>query len=246
MKIILAETVLHKPHLETTGELALRFKENKNNIVKFIYLGNNLLWNDWQFPLFNKLLGFSHDKRITLFKKILEDNEIKILQENKFDDFKKDKILNWSRKFKGDLNELKNIKYKNTPIGNSILSSLISYHRDFNLDINLHRTKVQQMLYSAVIILKRSELLIKLEKPDQIVTFNGRFSISNPIIAAAKKFRIPVLAYQVSGEYSLISSAIQKKLINDYAVYESLVAFKRAGANAIVSYYADRLDKILI
>jgi len=61
-----------------------------------------------------------------------------------------------------------------------------------------------------------------------------------------EKFKIPVFAYQVSGEYSLISNAIQKRLINEDAVYESLVAFKRAGANAIVSYYADRLDKILI
>ena len=56
---------------------------------------------------------------------------------------------------------------------------------------------------------------------------------------------IPVFAYQVSGEYSLISNAIRKKLISNEAIYESLVAFKRAGANAIVSYYADRLDKIL-
>ena len=60
-----------------------------------------------------------------------------------------------------------------------------------------------------------------------------------------EKFRIPVFAYQVSGEYSLISNAIQKKLIDENAIYESLVAFKRAGANAIVSYYADRLDQIL-
>ena len=60
-----------------------------------------------------------------------------------------------------------------------------------------------------------------------------------------EKFRIPVLAYQVSGEYSLISTAIQKKLVNKDVIYESLVAFKRAGANAIVSYYADRLDKII-
>ena len=59
------------------------------------------------------------------------------------------------------------------------------------------------------------------------------------------KFKLPVLAYQVSGEYSLIETAISKKLINKDAVYESLVAFKRAGANAIVSYYADRLDKII-
>ena len=60
-----------------------------------------------------------------------------------------------------------------------------------------------------------------------------------------EKFKIPVFAYQVSGEYSLISHAIKKKLINDDAIYESLVAFKRAGANAIVSYYADRIDKII-
>ena len=59
------------------------------------------------------------------------------------------------------------------------------------------------------------------------------------------KFKIPVFAYQVSGEYSLISNAIQKKIISRDAIFESLIAFKRAGANAIVSYYADRLDKII-
>ena len=58
-------------------------------------------------------------------------------------------------------------------------------------------------------------------------------------------FKIPVFAYQVSGEYSIISNAIKKKLINDYAIYESLISLKRAGATAIVSYYADRLDKII-
>ena len=60
-----------------------------------------------------------------------------------------------------------------------------------------------------------------------------------------EKFKLPVLAYQVSGEYSLISNAIKRNLINEDAIYESLIAFKRAGANAIVSYYADRIDKII-
>ncbi|MDA9177547.1 porphobilinogen synthase [Candidatus Pelagibacter sp.] len=61
-----------------------------------------------------------------------------------------------------------------------------------------------------------------------------------------EKFKIPVFAYQVSGEYSLLSNAINKKIITDEAIFESLMSFKRAGANAIVSYYADRLDKILV
>ena len=59
------------------------------------------------------------------------------------------------------------------------------------------------------------------------------------------KFKLPVLAYQVSGEYSLIQTAIAKKFVNKDVVYESLISFKRAGANAIVTYYADKLDKII-
>tara|TARA_B100001123_G_C15245829_1_gene1000853 strand:- start:17 stop:1006 length:990 start_codon:yes stop_codon:yes gene_type:complete len=54
-------------------------------------------------------------------------------------------------------------------------------------------------------------------------------------------FKIPVFAYQVSGEYSLIMNGINNKILNDEAVYESLMAFKRAGANAIVTYFADKI-----
>ena len=60
-----------------------------------------------------------------------------------------------------------------------------------------------------------------------------------------ENFKIPVLAYQVSGEYSLISSGIKRKIIDKNSILESLISFKRAGASAIVSYYADRIDKII-
>jgi len=58
-------------------------------------------------------------------------------------------------------------------------------------------------------------------------------------------FKIPVLAYQVSGEYSLLTNSIQKGLIDKNSVLESLIAFKRAGASAIVSYYADRINNLI-
>ena len=58
-------------------------------------------------------------------------------------------------------------------------------------------------------------------------------------------FKIPVLAYQVSGEYSLLSNSIKNKLIDESSILECLISFKRAGANAIVSYYADRIDNLL-
>ena len=54
-------------------------------------------------------------------------------------------------------------------------------------------------------------------------------------------FKIPVFSYQVSGEYSLIKSGIEKKILNKDAIYESLVSFKRAGASAIVTYFADEI-----
>ena len=66
------------------------------------------------------------------------------------------------------------------------------------------------------------------------------------IISKVKsKFRIPVFAYQVSGEYSLIKNAIQKKIINQNAIIESLTCFKRAGANAIVTYFANDVAIII-
>jgi porphobilinogen synthase len=58
-------------------------------------------------------------------------------------------------------------------------------------------------------------------------------------------FKIPVFAYQVSGEYSLIKNGILNKIIDEDAIIESLISFKRAGANAIVTYFADSIADTL-
>jgi len=58
-------------------------------------------------------------------------------------------------------------------------------------------------------------------------------------------FKIPVFAYQVSGEYSLIKNGIKKKIISENAIEESLMSFKRAGASAIVTYFADYIAQRL-
>jgi porphobilinogen synthase len=56
-----------------------------------------------------------------------------------------------------------------------------------------------------------------------------------------ENFKIPVFAYQVSGEYNLIKNGIINKDISSDAIMESLVSFKRAGASAIVTYFADEI-----
>jgi len=66
------------------------------------------------------------------------------------------------------------------------------------------------------------------------------------IIKSVKdNFKIPVFAYQVSGEYSLIQNGIRNKIINEDSIMESLIAFKRAGASAIVTYFALEIAKKL-
>ena len=60
-----------------------------------------------------------------------------------------------------------------------------------------------------------------------------------------QNFKIPVFSYQVSGEYSMIINSIKNKSLNENAIYESLISLKRAGSNAIVTYFAlDIVKKI--
>jgi porphobilinogen synthase len=60
-------------------------------------------------------------------------------------------------------------------------------------------------------------------------------------------FGLPTLVYQVSGEYAMIEAAAQNGWIDgDKAMMESLLAFKRAGADAILTYFAPRVAEKLI
>ena len=62
----------------------------------------------------------------------------------------------------------------------------------------------------------------------------------------AQTFSVPVAVYQVSGEYAMIKAAAEKGWLNhDQIVIESLMAFKRAGAQIIATYFAKDVVKIL-
>jgi porphobilinogen synthase len=60
------------------------------------------------------------------------------------------------------------------------------------------------------------------------------------------EFDVPVAAYQVSGEYAMIKAASEKGWLNhDAAMLETTMAFKRAGADIIASYFAKDIVKLL-
>ena len=54
-----------------------------------------------------------------------------------------------------------------------------------------------------------------------------------------QKFGVPTFAYHVSGEYAMLKAASQQNWIDEKStVLETLLCFKRAGADAILTYYA--------
>ena len=104
--------------------------------------------------------------------------------------------------------------------------------------------KTYQMDYSNIDEALREVALDIKEGADMVMVKPGLPYI-DVIKEVKNKFKIPVLAYQVSGEYSLITNAIKNKILSNDAIYETLLSFKRAGANAIITYYADYIDKII-
>ena len=67
------------------------------------------------------------------------------------------------------------------------------------------------------------------------------------IISKAKEnFNIPIIAYNVSGEYAMVKSAAENNHVDEYELtMEILYAIKRAGASAIITYNAEEIAKIL-
>ena len=60
-----------------------------------------------------------------------------------------------------------------------------------------------------------------------------------------QSFQMPTMVYQVSGEYAMLNAAIQNGWLSDSVIIESLMAMKRAGADAILTYFAKQVAEAL-
>ena len=59
-------------------------------------------------------------------------------------------------------------------------------------------------------------------------------------------FELPTFAYQVSGEYSMIMAGVEKGFLDkDRAIMESMMSFKRAGCDGVLTYFAPHIAKLL-
>ena len=87
------------------------------------------------------------------------------------------------------------------------------------------------------------EVAIDINEGADIVMVKPGMPYLDIISLIKNTFKVPTFAYQVSGEYSMLKLAINKGWLHSNVMLESLVSFKRAGADAILTYAAKEISR---
>jgi porphobilinogen synthase len=90
------------------------------------------------------------------------------------------------------------------------------------------------------------EIELDIEEGADMIMVKPAMPYLDVIAAARDRFDLPLAAYQVSGEYAMIEAAAQNRWIDrDRVIMESLLCIRRAGANVILTYYAQEAARLL-
>ena len=89
------------------------------------------------------------------------------------------------------------------------------------------------------------EVALDINEGADIVMVKPGMPYLDVLKAVKDKFQMPTFVYQVSGEYAMLKAAIEKKWLGDEVMFESMLSFKRAGADCILTYAAKEIAKNL-
>lgn len=89
------------------------------------------------------------------------------------------------------------------------------------------------------------EIQLDIQEGADMVMVKPAMPYLDIISDARANVHVPVAAYQVSGEYAMLVNAIENGIMDERAIYESLIAIRRSGASVIISYFAKELPRIL-
>ena len=91
------------------------------------------------------------------------------------------------------------------------------------------------------------EIELDLDEGADMILMKPAMPYLDVVRAARERFGVPMGAYQVSGEYSMLQAAFEKGWLDrDRAMLESLIGIRRAGADFIVTYFAKEAAKLLV
>ncbi len=88
-----------------------------------------------------------------------------------------------------------------------------------------------------------NEVAMDVEEGADIVMVKPGMPYLDIISKIKEEFKVPTFAYQVSGEYAMIMESVNKGWLDKGVIIESLISFKRAGADAVLTYFAKDLIK---
>lgn len=89
------------------------------------------------------------------------------------------------------------------------------------------------------------EGMLDVEEGADIIMVKPALSYLDVIQRFKDNFDLPIAAYNVSGEYSMLKLAVKQGLLNESAIYEAVMSIKRAGATIIITYFAKDIAKML-
>jgi len=89
------------------------------------------------------------------------------------------------------------------------------------------------------------EVALDIREGADIVMVKPGMPYLDVIKAVKDEFKVPTFAYQVSGEYSMLKNSVDSGLLNNDVIKESLLSFKRAGADCILTYFASEIAREL-
>ena len=191
---------------------------------------------------------------IIIDNKINNDETIKILVKQALLQAKMGcDIIAPSDMMDGRVGEIRKILDKNNFKDTSILSYAVKFASNFygpfrdavGSKSNLKKDKKTYQMDFRNISESYREVALDINEGADMIMVKPGLPYIDIIEKIRKRFKIPVLAYQVSGEYSMIKNAISKKILDEESIFESIISFKRAGACAIVTYFAIDIAKKL-
>lgn len=144
--------------------------------------------------------------------------------------------------------ELEKNKYYNTMILSYSAKYASNYYSPFrdalnNKDLNLSKKTYQ--MDSRNLLEAKQEVALDIQEGADIIMIKPGMPYLDVIYNIKNTFQIPVFSYQVSGEYSMHIAAINNKWITEDTILESLISLKRAGSNAIITYFAKKASQLI-
>ena len=89
------------------------------------------------------------------------------------------------------------------------------------------------------------EILLDVDEGADMLIVKPAMAYGDIIKLAAEETKLPIVAYSVSGEYAMLYDAVAGGLVKEDIIMETMLSFKRAGANLIITYFAKYLAERL-